>query len=65
MAIQPQDPSGIAEPDIGSARDEGNIRGQGKGKGRASPEGKPHSPFIGFAAGLSSGLVISLVREES
>jgi hypothetical protein len=59
MAIQPQDPSGIAEPDIGPARDEGDKKGRVKGKGRALPEEKPHPPFIGFEAGLCSGLVIA------
>jgi hypothetical protein len=59
MAIQPQDPSGIAEPDIGPARDDGDKKGRGKGEGRASQEEKPHPPLIGFAAGLCSGLVIA------
>jgi hypothetical protein len=49
MAVRPQDPSGIAEPDLAPARDS-----RDKGKGKAA-EGKPHSPFIGFAAGICSG----------
>ena len=61
MAIQPQDPSGIAEPDIGPAKDEGDKKGKGKGRARAVREEKPHSPFIGFAAGLCSGFVITAV----
>ena len=63
MAIQPQDPSGIAEPDIGPAQDEGDKKGKGKAKAkaRAVREEKPHSPFIGFAAGLCSGFVITAV----
>jgi hypothetical protein len=54
MSIRPKDPSGIAEPDFGPANDEPGVRD--KGKGRAVEE-KPHSPFIGFAAGLCSGQV--------
>jgi hypothetical protein len=54
MSIRPKDPSGIAEPDFGPANDEPGVRDKGKGKGRAVEE-KPHSPFIGFAAGLCSG----------
>lgn len=58
MAIQPQDPSGIAEPDIGPAKDEGDKKGKGKAEARVVREEKPHSPFIGFAAGLCSGSVM-------
>ena len=54
MSIRPRDPSGIAEPDFGPANDEPGVQDQGKGKERAV-EDKPHSPFIGFAAGLCSG----------
>jgi hypothetical protein len=52
MSIRPKDPSGIAEPDFGPANDEPGVRDKGKGK---AVEEKPHSPFIGFAAGLCSG----------
>jgi hypothetical protein len=54
MSIRPRDPSGIAEPDFGPANDEPGVRDKGKGKARTVEE-KPHSPFIGFAAGLCSG----------
>jgi hypothetical protein len=53
MSIRPKDPSGIAEPDINPAKDGADKRD--KGKGKAKVEEKPHSPFIGFAAGICSG----------
>ena len=62
MSIRPRDPSGIAEPDFGPANDEPGVQDKGKGQERAV-EDKPHSPFIGFAAGLCSGYVAICFRE--
>lgn len=55
-------PESVVEPDLAPGKDEvedqaqtrDKANGKGKGKGKAV-EGKPHSPFIGFAAGICSG----------
>lgn len=47
-------PESVVEPDVAPGKDELDGQDRGKGKERAV-EGKPHSPFIGFAAGICSG----------
>ena len=59
-------PESVSEPDVAPGKDkfeveaeaEAEIRAmgklKGKGKGKAV-EDKPHSPFLGFAAGICSG----------
>ena len=57
-------PESVSEPDVAPGKDkveaeaeaEFGAMGKAKGKGKAKAvEDKPHSPFLGFAAGICSG----------